>query len=132
MGREERLKGLPGGLSGVPIIGGPRNPLDRPAQVRDQIGRVLQEADIITLHTQNPQLFRVDQIKPVVESGVPAGFMEVRLSCTLAFRAPRDVPNLEFLKVGSQAPTPPQTFEEPPVDSAHAEPDSVQEPEPAV
>lgn len=108
MGRDERnnLRGLPGGL---PIIGGGDRTLQRPPEVKDHVGRTLVEGDGVILQTQHSPIFRVQSIKVVIEPGVPPGLMDITLVSQARFRAPRGLPNQEFLRViesGEQKPAP--------------------------
>jgi hypothetical protein len=85
--------------SGVPIIGDPNNPLNRPAQVRDRHGRVLGVGDAVQVHTPVPPLFLVQRLETVEQPGAPPGLMEVEVFCRLRFHAVRDEQNVEFLRI---------------------------------
>lgn len=72
-----------------------------PAVVRDQIGRVLREGDLIHLQTVVVQPYRVVSIVLPVDPQVPVGYIDITLQSTVKFRAARNQPNLEFLRVAT-------------------------------
>lgn len=82
---------LPFAAKNVPIIG--QMP---PSEVKDIYGRTLQEGDLVHLQTPTAQPFFVKTIKPM--EGQPQ-FMDVVLTCTVRFAAPRGQTNQEFIRV---------------------------------
>lgn len=99
MGRDERanLKGLPGG---APLFGAGGNRIStQPPEVRDAYNRALQVGDLCILPADNVSPFQVTKIAPMVDPNVPAGMMEVVLTCTVRFLAPRAQPQREFSRV---------------------------------
>jgi len=108
----------------IPIIGGnPRNPMNRPAQIRDFLGRVIHEGDGLTLHTPNAQIWKVQRIQPVLSGdGVPPGMMEITITCVAKFFAERDVKNTEFVRVveATELPGEHKPAEEPPAEPRDA------------
>lgn len=102
MGKESRSP-IPFGAN-VPIIGGARNPLDRPPQVRDMLGRVLHEGDFVTLYTAHPQFWKLERAEPHIEPGVPPGMMKLTFTSVAMFLAMRDDANREFVRVDEAKP----------------------------
>lgn len=99
MGRDERLN--PAGTLGGPQLFGPGGGriTSQPAEVQDGFGRVLHPGDLIQVQVGGPVFFRVQEIKKVVESGVPEGLMEIVIMAVLKFRAPRSQPQAEFVRI---------------------------------
>jgi hypothetical protein len=99
MGRDQRLN--PAGTLGGPALFGPGGGriTSQPAEIQDGFGRVLHPGDLIQVQVGGPVFFRVQEIKKVVESGVPEGLMEIVVMAVLKFRAPRAQPQAEFVRV---------------------------------
>lgn len=103
MGRDERanLRGMPGGL---PIIGaGGTRILKEPPEVRDVFNRPVGVGDLCQINTGTIHSFMITEVKPVVESGLPEGLMEITFHATLKFRCPRAQPQQEFTRVLTDA-----------------------------
>lgn len=95
MGREERARIAQFGP--VPIIGqGKPQP---PPDVLDVYGRALRPGDGINLNSPTPPMFKVEDLRPVVEPNAPPGLMEIIVSTKLRFFAPRGQRNAEFVRV---------------------------------
>lgn len=112
---------------GVPILGGPGS---APAQVRDALGRVLAEGDLIILKTTQEQVYKVTKIQPLSmpSPNGPVPLMDIQLASAARFSAQRDQPNAEFVRVMSagevaaqmappgtpaeEPPDPPQTLKD--------------------
>ena len=90
-------------MTGIPIIG-EKNPQLRQAQVRDRLGRVLHEGDLLTLHTPHPPIFKVERIEPYIQPGIPPGTMRIICTSVAPFFAQRDEGNMEFLRVQEATP----------------------------
>jgi hypothetical protein len=84
------------GASQVPIIGGPEW---APAQVRDALGRILHEGDLVSLQTVAVQPYRVLKIQQMPPQVGSPPMMQIVLQSISQFLAPRDRPNTEFLRI---------------------------------
>ena len=78
----------------VPIIG--QTP---PAVLLDALGRPLQSGDFLILQTPVSQPYRVQSITPAPPQPGAPPLMQVVLSSTVSFLAPRGMPQSEFLRV---------------------------------
>ena len=70
-----------------------------PAIVRDAFNRPLSEGDLVYVETGRRDPFRVSKIVPVVDPSVPANLMDITLTCSVKFRAPRNQANQEFVRI---------------------------------
>lgn len=99
MGRDERLKGLPGGLprgTNVPIIG--QTPIS--VDVLDLLGRALREGDGVVLQAGTHQLYYVRAIQPAQpQPGMPPNVLEVRLRCDVRLLVVPGRPTQEITRV---------------------------------
>lgn len=100
-GRGGRTPGgliVPGGMPHVPEI---------PAEVWDQLGRVLQKGDVVVLPAASAPLFVVMSVAPLTPEQtpphMPPGLIEVTVQCRLRFLAPRQSPSNELLRVAEAA-----------------------------
>lgn len=94
MGRDSRVNPntpIPFAAKNIPIVG--QTP---PSEVKDIYGRTLQEGDLVHLQTPTAQPFFVNSIQPM--EGQPA-LMDVVLTCTVRFAAPKGQVNQEFIRV---------------------------------
>lgn len=78
----------------VPIIG--QTP---PAVLLDALGRPLQSGDFLILQTPVSQPYRVQSVTPAPPQPGAPPLMQVVLSSTVSFLAPRGMPQSEFLRV---------------------------------
>jgi hypothetical protein len=79
-----------------------------PPTVRDQFGRALQDGDHVFLAAAAQPLFKVIKVTPVLDPGAPANLMDIMLQCTVLFRAGRNQPNREFVRVMTALENPQQ------------------------
>lgn len=79
-----------------PLVGAVREALSR---VKDQYGRDLQVGDVCLLTGMMAPAFRIVNIAPALEPGVPPGALKVTFSSQVILLAPAGVPQQNVARV---------------------------------